>query len=208
MSRSIRSESPGAQPSARPRSRRFTADGRLVVPLQVRGQQRSIAFERADGYWRSRSIELCSFVPMQGARAYARRTVVLNESVEWMDLWLGCTMDGFCRMNVQPRAVERGLVTPALRWGSSAVFDGDTFAYLTLRPNNRTEDPDNTQGITRTVYEFGVCAHGPGSAELAGRVADQIRTWDRDHRSGTGPRIEVSTSVDTTRTGYTGRPAR
>ncbi len=32
----------------------LTADGRLVVPLQVRGQQRSIAFERADGYWRQR----------------------------------------------------------------------------------------------------------------------------------------------------------
>lgn len=38
---------------------------------------------------------------------------------------------------------------------------------------------------------MGVCAHGPGSVELAGRVADRIRTWDRNHRSGTGPRIEA-----------------
>lgn len=36
----------------------------------------------------------------------------------------------------------------------------------------------------------GLCAR-PRSAELAGRVAEQIQTWDRDHRSMTGPRIET-----------------
>lgn len=208
----------------------LAAEGRLVVPLRLCGSLiRSIAFERAEGCWRSQSIEMCGFVPMRGAGAYARRTVPLTddgdvslqthdeqtvdpvalgtaldyprtqvwtavpigaeESIEWMELWLACTMDGLCRIMVQPRAVERGLVKPAFG-GSVAVFGQDSFAYLTLRPINRAEDSDY-EGATRAVYEVGVCAHGPGGTELAGRVADQIQTWDRDHRPGTRPRIEA-----------------
>ena len=34
-------------------------------------------------------------------------------------------------------------------------------------------------------------AHGPDAEKLADRVAEQIRTWDRDHRSGPGPRFEA-----------------
>ncbi|MBV9143645.1 MAG: methyltransferase, FxLD system [Pseudonocardiales bacterium] len=208
----------------------LAADGRLVVPLRLRGSLiRSIAFERVDGYLRSQSIEMCGFVPMRGAGAYERCTVPLTdegdislqthdeqtvdtvalgnalnhprtqvwtavpigaeESIEWMELWLACTMDGLCRIMVQPQAVERGLVKPAFG-GSVAVFDQDSFAYLTLRPINCAEDA-NHKGTTRAGYEFGVCAHGPGSTELVGRVADQIRTWDRDHRSGTRPQIKA-----------------
>lgn len=41
------------------------------------------------------------------------------------------------------------------------------------------------------MWEFGVIGHGPGSDELAAKVADAIRTWDRDYR---GPG-EVSVSA-------------
>lgn len=209
----------------------LTADGRLVVPLRLRGSLiRSVAFEHVGGCWRSQSIEMCGFVPMRGGGAYERRTVPLTddgdvslqthdeqmvdiaalgkaldhprtqvwtavpigaeEPIEWMELWLACITDGLCRMMVQPGAIERGLVRPAFG-GSVAMFDRDSFAYLTARARNRPEDADNMPSIKQIVYELGVCAHGPGGAELAGRVADQIRTWDRDHRSGTGPRIEA-----------------
>ncbi|MGH3792243.1 MAG: hypothetical protein ACRDQ9_15895 [Pseudonocardiaceae bacterium] len=42
----------------------------MVVPLQVRGLSRTIAFERADGCLVSRSSRLFGFVPMQGAGAH------------------------------------------------------------------------------------------------------------------------------------------
>jgi len=42
-------------------------EGRIVVPLSVRGSQLSVAFERADGHWRSRSVCPCGFIRMTGA---------------------------------------------------------------------------------------------------------------------------------------------
>jgi protein-L-isoaspartate(D-aspartate) O-methyltransferase len=41
--------------------------GRIVVPLSVRGSQLSVALERADGHWRSRSVCPCGFILMTGA---------------------------------------------------------------------------------------------------------------------------------------------
>jgi protein-L-isoaspartate(D-aspartate) O-methyltransferase len=41
--------------------------GRLVLPLSVRGGQLSVAFERGDRCWRSRSVSPCGFIPMTGA---------------------------------------------------------------------------------------------------------------------------------------------
>ncbi|MGH2352221.1 MAG: hypothetical protein ACRDJN_11485 [Chloroflexota bacterium] len=43
--------------------------GRLVVPLSLRGVQRSIAFERADDHLRSVSVRDCGFMRMRGACA-------------------------------------------------------------------------------------------------------------------------------------------
>ncbi|SBW22520.1 O-methyltransferase [Candidatus Protofrankia californiensis] len=103
------------------------------------------------------------------------------ESFEWLDLWLTCTMDNALhRMPVQRSAIDSGLVTPQFGWGAMAVTDKGDLAYLTLRPAERTENAD---GGTGRLYEVGVISHGPGSDELASRVVDEIRTWDRDHRS-------------------------
>lgn len=41
--------------------------GRIVVPLSVRGSQLSVALERADGFWHSRSVCPCGFIRMTGA---------------------------------------------------------------------------------------------------------------------------------------------
>ncbi|MGH8386158.1 MAG: hypothetical protein ACRESJ_11765, partial [Pseudomonas sp.] len=40
-------------------------------------------------------------------------------------------------------------------------------------------------------FETGVYAHGPQAEALAEQYVELIRTWDRDHRSGPGARIEV-----------------
>ena len=108
------------------------------------------------------------------------------ESFEWLDLWLACVMDhGLSRMPVQRSAVENGRVRPQFAWGAMAMPDGGSLAYLTLRPAEHGGD-----GVTGRRYEVGVVGHGPAGDELAGRVAREIRTWNRDFRSRT-VRIEV-----------------
>ena len=57
----------------------LVADGRLVVPLRLPGWSLSIAFEPADGCWRSVSSRTCSFIPMEGAMGRARRRVPLAD---------------------------------------------------------------------------------------------------------------------------------
>jgi protein-L-isoaspartate(D-aspartate) O-methyltransferase len=58
------------------------ASARIVVPLDVRGTQLSVAFERADpatldGPWTSRSLAPCGFMRMRGALADPERVVPL-----------------------------------------------------------------------------------------------------------------------------------
>jgi len=193
--------------------------GRLVVPLRMRGLTRSIAFDREDGYWRSRSIEECGFIPLRGAGGVAERNIFLDgqrhvilrvddghpadaqalgqaldhpPALSWtgvtgafehLDFWLA-TLDGFCRLLVAPGAIDRGLIAPIFGWGSMGVFDRDTVAYLTRRTTN---DPN---GIEQP-FELGVCAYGPGGEELASRVADRVRVWDRERQLMTEVWIEA-----------------
>lgn len=55
--------------------------GRLVVPLGLHGPQRSLAFERMSGRWRSRDAIDCGFMPMRGAFAGPGRSVGLGPGV-------------------------------------------------------------------------------------------------------------------------------
>jgi protein-L-isoaspartate(D-aspartate) O-methyltransferase len=55
--------------------------GRLVVPLGLRGPQRSLAFEKLAGRWRSRSAVDCGFMHMRGAFAGPGRVVPLGSGV-------------------------------------------------------------------------------------------------------------------------------
>ncbi|TQM01612.1 methyltransferase, FxLD system [Pseudonocardia kunmingensis] len=196
-------------------------DGRLVVPLRLRGSvSRSIVFERDhDGRWHSLSSEMCTFMPLRGIADDARRTVALTsdaavtlqthqdqlvdaealadvldqprteawtgvkfrgpESMEWMDLWLACTLDNaVSRMPVERSAVERGAVRPQFGWGSMATIEKGNLAYLTVRRNGLAPDGGN-------LYETGVIGHGPSRDALVNRVVDAISAWDRHYRSRT-----------------------
>lgn len=195
--------------------------GRLVVPLRMRGLTRTIAFERTQGCWRSRSMTECGFMPLQGAGGVAEHNTSLGErggivvrtddgrradaaalnpafdhpaKLCWpgvrlprgeltdVDFYLA-DLDGFCRLIVRDRRViEDGFVEPVNLWGSMGVFDHDTFVYLTRRALDGTE---------QSGFELGVCAYGPGSDDLAERVADRLRAWDQDRASTGELRVEV-----------------
>lgn len=99
-----------------------------------------------------------------------------NVSYEWMDLWLSMTLpNALMRMNVQPGAASSGTVTPMFGWGSMATTEGASLAYLTTRPA-----PAAAGGGKR--YVVGVIGHGPAGAELAARVASEVRAWDTAYR--------------------------
>ena len=53
-------------------------DGRMVMPLDLGGVQRSVAFERADGHWVSLSAVSCGFMRLRGGSAGPERTYVLD----------------------------------------------------------------------------------------------------------------------------------
>ncbi|WP_066938283.1 methyltransferase, FxLD system [Streptomyces sp. NBRC 110611] len=98
------------------------------------------------------------------------------ESAEWLELWLACAMpNGLSRMTVKKEAIESGLLT-APYMSSGTIFEKGGLAYLTRR-TAAEKAPDGA-----TLYEFGVIGHGSGGHELAGRVAAEVRTWDRDFR--------------------------
>jgi protein-L-isoaspartate(D-aspartate) O-methyltransferase len=184
--------------------------GRLVVPLHWRGQARSIAFAHQHGVLRATDSQLCGFIPMigdgqdgectghldsdvalywdtdqpidpaalHGVLAQPRTTVwsgasvVANEPVDRVWLRLTGTEPGTCRIAAQPAAVDSGLCNPAFAYRSPAVVEGTSLAYLTLRG----PDPDATE----RRWELGAHGHGPAGEQLAERLCQQIRAWDRD----------------------------
>ncbi|MGH3865772.1 MAG: methyltransferase, FxLD system [Pseudonocardiaceae bacterium] len=106
--------------------------------------------------------------------------VVIERRVPFdtLQLWLATTLDGYCRISVDPE-LDTGLVCPIIRRSNDATVDGGSVAYLAARR------------LDTSRAEFGVHAFGPGAAALAEAMAEQVRVWDRDHRGGPGPRIAV-----------------
>lgn len=188
----------------------LTPGGRLVVPLHWRGQARSVAFVHEDGVLRARDSRLCGFIPMIGQGQDGERTgqiaddvtlywdrdqpidpaalhgilarpgttvwsgasVVANESTDSIWPRLTGTEPGTCRFAAEPAAVESGLCTPAFAYRSPAIVENDSLAYLTLCG----PDPEATE----RRWELGAIGHGPTGAQLAERLCEQIRAWDRD----------------------------
>jgi protein-L-isoaspartate(D-aspartate) O-methyltransferase len=187
-------------------------DGRIVVPLRVRGQTRSLALDlQADGSLRSRSSVMCGFVEMQGAGAGHERVVqVAGEDV-------GLRIDADQQID-QPTLDGAGIV----RWTRVLMDREEPFCQLDLwlasvfeqycvmlasraavkkrlvRPALRwggaavvrdgtlaylTSQP----GPKRSLIELGVRAHGPAAVPLAEEVADQVRTWDATRRGKPDP---------------------
>ncbi|MFB7270638.1 methyltransferase, FxLD system [Streptomyces sp. NPDC056244] len=103
-------------------------------------------------------------------------TVRAMESPEWMELFVSCTMpSGLVRMHF-PQAAKGTLLTADPYPSSTAAVDKGALTYLARRLSEK-KTPEGGK-----LWEFGVIGHGPGSDVLAVKVADAIRTWDRDYR--------------------------
>ena len=100
--------------------------GRVVVPLDLRGSQRSVALEWDGACWQSRSVVPCGFMRMRGTLAGPERTVVSGDSQE-----LALTLPGGRDLDIT--AVARALADPAgpaaeratrVTAGPAQLFDG------------------------------------------------------------------------------------
>ncbi len=145
--------------------RQLSDRGRLVAPLRLRGLIRSVAFERADGYLRSRSVEPCGFVPMRGAGAYPERAVHLDG-------------DGTAMLKIDDSGpVDTGALLSAAEGPAEVAWTGvtmaaqdsfcpldlwlagiDGFCRITARPQSAGT------GLVRLALPFGTSAlYGPDS---------------------------------------------
>ncbi len=141
----------------------LTSDGSML--LQVHGEQ------RADPGALAGVLDQPRTVVWSGVLYRAM------ESPEWMELWLTCTLpSGLSQMPAMKEAIGSGLLTDPYP-SSTAAFENRALTYLTRRLSaERTAEGGK-------LWEFGVIGHGPGSDELAARVAGSMRTWDRGYRS-------------------------
>jgi protein-L-isoaspartate(D-aspartate) O-methyltransferase len=192
--------------------------GRLVAPFRImRGQTRSVAFERDGNHLVSRGYELCGFVPMQGAGENRELLIPLHgEDV-------GLRVDDGQQVNAE--LLRQAFAQPKVEaWSGVTVprmtpFD-DLFLWLAFAAPNFCQLVASDAAIDKgliprshrapTIYneesfgylmlrrinpedplsEFGVYAHGPSAEKIAEEYVTQIRAWD-DRRSVPGPRFEI-----------------
>jgi protein-L-isoaspartate(D-aspartate) O-methyltransferase len=124
------------------------------------------------------SVDPAGLVGVLARPRYEAWTGVLfgpGTSLEWMYLWLACTLDtGVCSMSIDQKATEAGLVTPMFRSSTMAVPGEEEIAYLTWRVADRADDG-------KTV-EIGVVGHSDKGAGLCDRVAAEIAFWNQHYR--------------------------
>ncbi len=188
--------------------------GLLLVPLRMRGLTRTVALERDGAILRSRSVEVCGFIPMRGVGAVAEQNVRVGGREG--DLLLRID-DG---QPIDAEAVARALDHPGtVVWtdvpfvmpeildfwlagmdgfcrvlvSRDAVENGRLVAPMFFWGSMGVFDGGSVAYLTTNVdmSELGVCAYGPDGRALANRVAERIREWD----SVGGPRMEVRVEV-------------
>ncbi|MFE3635973.1 methyltransferase, FxLD system [Streptomyces sp. NPDC059168] len=155
-----------------PLRRGIADDDRRVIPLSTDGAVRL----QAPAGLNIDADALAGVLDQPHTEEWTGMTVRAMESPEWMELFVTCSLpSGLIRM-LFPQSTKGTLLTEDPYPSSTAVVDKGAVTYLARRlSKEKTPEGDK-------LWEFGVIGHGPGSDELAARVADAIRTWDRDYR--------------------------
>jgi protein-L-isoaspartate(D-aspartate) O-methyltransferase len=196
-------------------------DGRLIVPLRMRGITRCLPLRRQGNRWTADAALQCGFVAMQGAgRDIAQRVPLRGPDVVLL-------IDEATPARTDADALRAALTGPRTEEWSPVTITGSEHAgfeslHLWLASQDRpfatlAVDRDRTAGLLdpqdrftcptfytagsfayltmRTVddgrHQFGVHAFGPDTAELTTAMLDAITLWDQQHRHTTGPSIDV-----------------
>lgn len=190
--------------------KQLTSDGRIVVPLRMKGVTRSIAFDRDGAELISRSYRLCRFVPVQGEGAHDRRRLKLDTGVY-------LTIEDSDEAGFNVTAVQQALREPAAESWPGATFDLPDELELFLLTNSPqmallhasqarideglltaatrlgvpaliTGDGSFAYRIKRARqdsdedFECGVIAHGPSAAIVAAQYGNLLRRWSENFR--------------------------
>lgn len=177
--------------------------GRLVVPLDVRGVQVSVAMERGDGCWSSRSVTPCGFMRMRGPSAGPEQVRLLDLAPE-LTLFLAephevgdvlAALDGPVaevplRVRVDRQAYSYGLgLWVAARDPRSCTLSEGGRGRLSAPPVEA-----RGFGMTSGLAEEGGLAvlsthaargYGPAGARLAAELAEHVRAWEHAGRPRT-----------------------
>ncbi|GDY28507.1 methyltransferase, FxLD system [Gandjariella thermophila] len=191
--------------------------GRIVVPLDLGGPDRSVAFERAGGHWVSRSVLPCGFMSMRGALAGPQRTLAIGGD-------LSITVADGRELPAAPLAAAlRGAAAAhptGVVAGAQELFEG-LGLWLAVHEPRRcalSEAASATaprlagaplaiqdRRVTAGVVDGGsiaallgraerggssvlaACGYGPRGGELAADLAGHVRDWHAAGRPGGGP---------------------
>ncbi|MGV9312222.1 methyltransferase, FxLD system [Streptomyces sp. NPDC003691] len=198
----------------------LTDDGRLVVPLRIRGLGRLLTFVREEDHWSGDGWDLCGFVRMRGPAA--RNPLMTTRLGDGIRLrWDGGPEPDADALSTALAGKRREVwtgVTVGVAEGTRPVVDLwlatvlDVFGRLHTggtppageaavqalpggSPATWTRD-----GLAYLVmrpadtggsrFEYGVAWHGHDGA-FAEDFAHRLGIWDRDHRDGPGPVLRV-----------------
>lgn len=155
-----------------PLRRGIADDDRRDIPLSSDGTVRL----HAPASQNINADALAGVLEQPRTEKWTGMTVRAGESPEWMELFVSCSLpSGLIRMRF-PQTAKGGLLAEDPYPSSTAAVDKGAVAYLARRLSDQ-QTPDG-----RKLWEFGVVGHGPGSDDLAAKVADAIRIWDRKYR--------------------------
>lgn len=182
-------------------------DGRLVVPLRMRGLTRVVALERAGEHWQSVSAVNDGFVPLRGVGHQPERNITLDEAgplILRIDDGQPVDADALrAALGGDPVQVWTGV---RVSWREKTAGFGDLDYWLAgpsglcrllvRSPEHRIVAPALAYGsmvmledvslayLTKrpddpaSEYELGVCSYGPRAQVLADKAVELIRAWD------------------------------
>ncbi|WP_185932405.1 methyltransferase, FxLD system [Streptomyces sp. WAC 01325] len=115
-------------------------------------------------------------------------TVRSQEPFDNLQLWLAITLPGFVRLSVDPDLDTKVLSpTPPPHWPALAIIHKGSLARLAW-----LKITDDGEAGGEPTWELVVHGYGPASEHVAKLVAEQVRRWDRDHRTAGYPRIRAT----------------
>ncbi|MFC4858190.1 methyltransferase, FxLD system [Actinophytocola glycyrrhizae] len=195
-------------------------DGRIVVPLDLNGVQRSVAFERDGDRLTSRSVSMCGFIRMRGPFAGPERTYLLDPVTDLtLSLPTAREVDGDALTEVlgeSPAVHAVGDIGPMPspmqlfdgftlwlavhepRWCALSEQVGARQARLAAAPV-RGQDAAATAGILTddglaliAVDDERLTVHAHGNTAVADDLLAHVRAWAAAGRPGTeGLRIDA-----------------
>ncbi|MBL1119191.1 methyltransferase, FxLD system [Streptomyces sp. 110] len=198
----------------------LTDEGRLVVPLRLRGLGRLLTFTQESGHWRGDGWDLCGFVRMRGQAAKDPvATTLLGDDVRLR--WDGGAQPDAAALTEALAGKRHEVwtgVTVGVTEGTRPVVDVwlatvlDVFGRLHVdrqtldRPGGAWTLPGGSPvtwsantlayltmrpvGTDNARFEYGVAWHGRDET-LAEDCARHLRVWDHDHRGGPGPALHL-----------------